>query len=78
MKDSDFTKLLTRCAQAARKHHALNLEVDQECKRRYGCSYSDIDADSLIDDLDMLGAEKLTASEFDQHMKNHGAKRIDS
>lgn len=75
MKDSEFTKLLTRCAKSAAKHFELMRQVNEECKSRYGCSYSDIDADSLIDTLDIAGCDTLTSDEFDAAMKFHGAKR---
>lgn len=78
MKDADFTKLLTSCAKAAEKHRQLMASVAEECEQRYGCSYSDVDADTLIDILDLHGADKLTATEFDQVMKSHGAQRIDN
>ncbi len=78
MKDTDFTKLLTSCVKAAEKHFRLVTEVNDECRRRYGCSYSDLDVDELIDALDILGADKLTATEFDKAMKTSGAQRIDN
>lgn len=78
MKDTDFTKLLTSCVKAAEKHFRLVTEVNDECRRRYGCSYSDLDVDQLIDALDILGADKLTATEFDKAMKTCGAQRVDN
>lgn len=78
VKDTDFTKLLTSCAKAAEKHRQLMQQVSEECERRYGCNYSDIDADRLIDILGLHGADKLTATEFDESMKLHGASRIDN
>lgn len=78
MKDPEFTRLLTSCAKAAEKHRHLMQLVADECDRRYGCSYSDVDADPLIDVLDLHGADKLTATEFDNVMKTHGAQRIDN
>ena len=78
MKDSDFTKLLNRCSRAAEKHYQLMDQVNAECKRRYGCSYSDVDADLLIDQLDIHGgAEEITAESFDKQMQFCGKKRID-
>lgn len=77
MKDSEFSKLLTRCAKSAAAHFQLQDQVNTECQRRYGCSYSDRDADELIDVLDIQGADKLTASEFDKVMEFAGARRID-
>lgn len=76
MNDSDFTKLLTRCANAASKHNMLLRLVDDECQKRYGCSYSDINADVLIDKLETIGAEKLTASEFDEEMRLYSSIKI--
>lgn len=78
MKDPDFTRLLTKCAKAAQKHHELMQSVAEECEARYGCHYSDLDADSLIDVLDLHGGEKFTAAEFGDIMKSYGAQRIDN
>lgn len=76
MRDSEFTKLLTRCSKAAAKHYELMDLVNAECQRRYGCSYSDIDADQLIDVLDIHGGENITAQYFDEQMTLSGAYRI--
>lgn len=78
MKDSDFTKLLTRCSKAAAKHYYLMDQVNTECQKRYGCSYSDVDADQLIDQLDIHGSEEdVTAQYFDEQMQSCGKSRID-
>lgn len=78
MKDPEFTKLLKQCAKAASAHHALMGLVAEECQRRYGCHYSDLDADDLIEALDLLGDESITASQFGKIMKTYGAQRIDN
>lgn len=77
MTNNDFTKLLTKAVKYAKEHFNLLSEVDEECKRRYGCSYSDIDCDMLIDILDINGAEKLTADEFHEMMLEAGATELE-
>lgn len=77
MKDSDFTKLLTRCARSAAKHKKLMAQVSEECLKRYGTTYSDADADGIIDSLDHIGGDSFTSKEFDQDMAASGYSRID-
>lgn len=74
MNNNKFTALLTKTARAAFKHRTLMEEVNEECVKRYGIRYSDIDADSIIDALDILGAEKMTAKAFDEEMVFCGCK----
>jgi hypothetical protein len=76
MQDSQFTKLLTQTARAASRHHDLIAKVDNECQRRYGCSYSDVDADGIIDMLDYSGGSEFSASEFDEEMNRAGVQRV--
>lgn len=69
MTDSEFTKLLTQAAKAAFKHKMLTDKVNIECIERYGDTYSNVDADGIIDVLDVLGADSFTAKEFEAEME---------
>ena len=66
-------------AKIQRKAHLLSNVIADECVRRYGCSYSDVDADGIIDTLDYLGSEDgYSLVEFDEPMTtNDKARRID-
>lgn len=77
MTNSEFSKLLTSTAKAALKHQILLSKVNSECRARYGTSYSDIDADCIIDILDLLGGNSFTEDEFNKAMEDAGATRID-
>lgn len=68
MNNVDFTRLLQRTANASERHSNLCDEVNEECVQRYGITYSDADADSIIDVLD-LGGGHITATEFDEAMQ---------
>ncbi len=54
-------------------------QVNTECQKRYGCSYSDVDADQAgLDQLDIHGGEAdVTAQYFDEQMQSCGKSRID-
>ena len=52
---SEFDRLLKRTARAAAKHFDLQQELNDEFIKRYGVTYSDVDADELIDILDLSG-----------------------
>lgn len=69
MRDVEFTKLLNRLAKAQQKAFRLSQLVSDECINRHGVHYSEIDCDELIDTLDLTGADKITASEFDKAME---------
>lgn len=75
MTNREFQSLLDRCAKAAEKHIRLIKEVEQECEARYGVSYSDVDADGIIDVLNYQGG-KITVKQFHKEMELHGAERI--
>ena len=67
MNNKKFSALLSQAANAAEKHRRLCDLVNDECMRRHGVIYSDVDADSIIDVLDVVGGT-ITASEFDKIM----------
>ncbi len=75
--NSAFTLLLTQAAKAANKHMRLKSDVSDECIARYGTSYSDVDADSIIDVLDYIGSDSYTEKEFDEAMILSDCERLD-
>lgn len=77
LSNSKFTQLLTQTAKAAEKHKLLVMRVNDECIARYGISYSDVDADTIIDNLNYIGGDSFTEKEFDDDMKLNGRERID-
>lgn len=71
---SEFDKLLKRTARAAAKHFDLQQELNDEFIKRYGVTYSDVDADELIDILDM-GGGTISEKFVDRVMKDAMARR---
>ncbi len=70
---SQFTRLLKRAAKAAKEQKLLNNQLTQAFEDRYGCTYSDVDADELIDCLDYGHGGSFKASEVDEIMSRCGA-----
>lgn len=68
MDNKNFTKLLKRAAAAAVKHKNLCDEVNEECIKRHGVTYSEVDADGIIDVLDIDGGE-IDAVLFDAEIR---------
>ena len=77
MNDMKFNKLLGVAARHAARAQEISKKVNDECLRRYGVMYSDVDADNIIDTLDYLGGFDFTVEEFHQDMTRCGAARID-
>ena len=71
MTDVEFQELLTKACRAARAHARLNHKITDAFEARYGCTYSDVDADSLIESLD-YGSVTVTVAECDADMTLHG------
>lgn len=63
------TALLRKAARIAAKSRKINAELTAAFNERYGCTYSDVDCDSLIDILDYgLGETGKTLRECDRAM----------
>ncbi len=77
MEDKAFQKLLNDCAKAAGKHNDLCVKVNDECKRRYGVEYGEVDADGIIDVLNYYGADSFSLKEFEEAMELADQQRID-
>ncbi|MBV7300231.1 hypothetical protein [Enterovibrio paralichthyis] len=75
--DSAFTRLLTQAAKAAYKHRSLCDRVNDECIARYGVGYSEVDADTVIDTIDLIGGEYFSAEEFHEAMTLSDCERVD-
>lgn len=69
MRQSDFTRLLHRAALIAEKHAKVQGLLTEAFNHRYGCTYSDVDADELIDYLDYGAGGFYTARDVDAIMK---------
>lgn len=67
--------LLRKAAKAAERHSAVQAELSEAFSARYGCTYSDADADPIIDVLDYQGGE-LTVEQCDAIMADHGAPKL--
>lgn len=77
MTNSEFTKLLTQTAKAANKHFTLLAKVNDECIARYGVSYTEVDADGIIDTLDQNGGYAFTEKQFHEAMLLSNCERLD-
>lgn len=63
--------MIDRTAKANSKAHAIEKKLAAYCEEIYGCTWSDVDADSIIDAVaDGCGASVgMTAAEFDAEMR---------
>lgn len=68
-----FAQLLRRAATISSKAQAVQQELTEAFRARYGKTYSDVDADQIIDVLDYGGGAKLTYRECDRLMADCGA-----
>lgn len=76
MKPSRLTNaLLRRAARSAARQMAIQQELTEAFRARYGTTYSDVDADAIIDVLDFGGGD-LTVAECDAIMAECGAPRL--
>lgn len=70
MDDKEFTKLINKAVRLANQHRETIAAIDEESKARHGYHPAELDCDEIIDSVKYGTAGKMTASEFDQHMKN--------
>lgn len=69
-----FRGLLRRATRIAREFSEVQGELTEAFNERYGCTYSDIDADQLIDTLDYgTCLQPPTVAQVDIEMRNSGA-----
>lgn len=71
-----FQSLLKRAAKIAAVRADVQDQLSAAFNERYGATYSDVDADSLIDILDYHGGTVPTVDECDAIMENCGAPRL--
>jgi hypothetical protein len=62
-----FQRLLNRAADAAARHRAALEALSDAFVKRYGVHYSDVDADFIIDAVDLEG-HRVTVEECDREM----------
>lgn len=60
--------LLKRAHHIAIQHSALNHKLTKAFEQRYGCTYSDVDCDSIIDSLDYGHGPPVTVEFCDSAM----------
>lgn len=68
--------LLRRAHRAAVRHSALNQQLTKAFQERYGCTYSDVDCDNLIDALDYGAGSEPTVESCDAAMSESGCEVI--
>lgn len=66
------TDLLMRANELAHQTTLIQDELTQAFEERYGVTYSEVDADSLIDALDYGSGGRITLRECDKIMLEHG------
>jgi hypothetical protein len=71
-----FHGLIRRASTIAAANMAVQQELTAAFNHRYGTTYSDVDADQIIDVLDQ-GGGSLSGSECDEIMAGAGCPRID-
>ena len=76
MNDKQFQRLLDKTVKSAIEHHELMAQVGQECIRRYGYHYSDIDCDYLIDAVNQ-GLGYATVAKVDEEFKDYIKQKND-
>ena len=75
MTDKQFQRLLDLTAKSARCHFNRCLDMNTVFIQRYGQTYSEVDADGIIDVLNYHGGH-ITVEECDQEMSDCGWPRI--
>lgn len=60
--------LLKRAHQAAIRHNTFNARLTKAFEQRYGCTYSDVDCNSIIDSLDYGNGPLVTVQFCDSAM----------
>lgn len=76
MSDQEFTALLQKTARLAAAHFKAQAELTEAFRERYGCSYSDVDCDQLIECLDLNGGGRLNATKADEMMADCNAPKL--
>jgi hypothetical protein len=72
MRNTQFTKLIQRCARAYNRYKTLLDAAEDEYIRRYGCAPGDHDDNYWIDSLHGAGGdadENLTAEKVDEEAR---------
>lgn len=64
-------RLLKRAARLAFEHSAVQSDLTRAFNARYGCTYSDVDCDEIIDILDYHGGA-ITVEQCDDAMERCG------
>lgn len=67
MKDQAFERLIQQAMKVAARHYDLMDKISNECIKRYGYTYSEVDADGIIDAID-YGAGDLTVESLHKEM----------
>lgn len=75
--DAKFQNLLNRCAKIAEKHMLAMAALEPVFLERYGKHYSEVDADLIIEVLDLSGGS-ITVADCDEQMLNSGWPKLDS
>jgi len=70
-------RLLKRACRIAVEASKVQGELTEAFNERYGCTYSDVDADPLIDSLD-YGGSVVTVDDCDQIMTDAGCPPLSS
>lgn len=73
-----FAGLLKRAARLAAEKAAVQQELSEAFRARYGVTYSDVDADWIIDELDYGGGETITVARSDEEMTICGYPPLDT
>lgn len=64
---TELQKIINRMAKIAFERVELSQQIDAICVERYGCTYSEIDCDGIIDVLD-FGGGSMSEKQFDAYM----------
>lgn len=75
MTDKEFQSLLNRGVKIAAKAYEVQQELTKAFEDRYGITYSDVDADEIIDVLDYQGG-KITVKQVDAIMAETGNPKL--
>jgi hypothetical protein len=69
-------RLLDRAVRISAQAQAVQQELTDAFRARYGTTYSDVDCDALIDILDYGGGKRLSVADCDREMEACGASRL--
>ncbi|TFZ81299.1 hypothetical protein [Candidatus Macondimonas diazotrophica] len=76
MTDGQFQKLINKALKISDACRVIQAELSRAFEERYGATYSDIDADELIDAFDYLGLDNLSVAQVDEIMRKNGSPRL--